>query len=281
MRPAQEEAFDSCERLARSHYENFPVGWFIPKAFRKYIYVLYAFARTADDIVDENIFADPLSKLQELEHKLDQALLGKASEPLFVALAETFQKTTLPPKLLKDLLVAFRMDVTKKRYRDYKELENYCVYSANPVGRLVLLLFGYDDPSLLTFSDKICTGIQLVNHWQDVAVDLAKDRVYLPEEDLKKFHYTYEDLFHLKQNEEFRCLMRFEIARTRSLFYEGKPLLKALERRLRWQVSLMWLGPMKILDKIEEVDFDIFHQRPSLSKRELFKLFVSLLAGRF
>lgn len=277
MKPSIPEAFRYCEDLAKSHYENFPVGWFIPKSSRRYVFAVYAFARTADDFSDEESYEGRrIDELDRLERQLDRAVEGHAESPLFIAVAETLGKTGLAPKLLKDLLVAFRQDVTKKRYRNYQELEDYCVYSANPIGRIVLHLFGYKDPRLFDLSDRICTGIQLVNHWQDVAIDLSRDRIYLPEEDLRRFHYSYEDLRQRKMNESFRSLMRFEISRTRSLFYEGKDLMKDLEGRLRWQVSLMWLGPMKILEKIEAAGYNVFHSRPTLSKRDKLKLVLSL-----
>ncbi len=286
MTPSLHKAFDHCERLTKSHYENFPIGWFLPKRSRKYVYAIYAFARTADDFSDEATFeGQRLERLNAYEGKLDQALKGQGGvdDPVFLAVAETLDRTGIPSKLLKDLLTAFRIDCTKKRYKDFRELENYCVYSANPIGRLVLLLFGFDDPTLLNLSDKVCTGIQLVNHWQDVGVDLLKDRIYLPEEDLTRFDYSYEDLKERKIDDDFRALMRFQISRTRSLFHEGRPLLEALRgsgRRLYWQVSLMWQGPMRILDKIEAVDYDVFRFRPTLVKSELMKLFFGLVLGR-
>ena len=277
MTAAVQEAFAHCERVAKSHYENFPIGWFIPKPLRRYVYAIYAFARAADDASDEASFVgDRREFLNEMERKLDRAAGGEAEEPLFVALAETFNRTALPARLLKDLLVAFRMDLDKKRYRTYQELEAYCVYSANPIGRIVLMLFGYRQPELLNLSDRICTAIQLVNHWQDVAVDLQKDRVYLPEEDMQRFNYSFDDLRQHLVNDAFRSLLRFEIARTRSLFFEGRPLLNQLERRLRWQVGLMWSGPMKILSKIEDVDYDIFHRRPTLGKMEWMRQVLAL-----
>lgn len=283
MNTLVQEAYQHCERLAKAHYENFPVGWFIPKLARKYVYAVYAFARTADDFSDEESFeGQRLERLEEYEGLLDRALNGnggKVDHPVMIAVAETIEKTGVPARLLKDLLTAFRLDVTKKRYRDYGELESYCVYSANPIGRIVLLLFGYNDARLLNLSDKICTGIQLVNHWQDIAIDLSRDRVYLPEEDLKKFGYSYDDLGAQKVNDAFRSLMRFQISRTRSLFFEGGPLLEGLassDRRLRWQISLMWQGPMKILEKIEAADFDVFRRRPTITKGELFKMALAL-----
>lgn len=276
------DAFSYCERLARSHYENFPIGWFIPKTARKYVYAVYAFARTADDFADESpvegrTHQERLERLDAYEGLLNRALEGQAEDPVLMAVAETVEKTGIPAQLLRDLLTAFRMDCTKRRYKDFRELETYCVYSANPVGRIVLLLFGLDDPKALTLSDKICTGIQLVNHWQDVAVDLDKDRIYLPEEDLRRFGCTYETLQKRTVDDAFRSLMRFQVSRARSLFHEGRPLLAMIgkrHRRLKWQVSLMWSGPMRILDKIEAVDYDVFRRRPTLSKGELMKLFL-------
>ncbi len=275
------EAYRFCEGIAKAHYENFPIGWFIPKALRKHVYAVYAFARTADDFSDEEEFEGKrIERLDEFERKLDDAVLGRADEPLFIAVAETLEKTGIPPRHLKDLLTAFRLDTTKKRYRDYRELETYCVYSANPIGRIVLTLFGFNDPRLLELSDRICTGIQLVNHWQDIAVDLKKNRVYLPEEDLNRFGYSYEDLAQRRLDDRFRSLMRFEVARTRSLLYEGRPLLDELERSLKWQVSLMWLGPMKILERIEKSQYDVFSARPSLSHRDKMTLLLSMMRGR-
>lgn len=275
-----QNAFAHCERLAKAHYENFPIGWFIPRPMRKYVYAVYAFARKADDFSDEGYFADPqkrLEQLDEYERLLNLAIGGKADDPVLIAAAETIDKTAVPAQLLRDLLTAFRMDVRKSRYRDYRELETYCVYSANPIGRIVLRLFGFDDPKVFELSDRVCTGIQLVNHWQDVAVDLDKDRVYLPEEDLRRFGCSYESLQRRVVDDAFRALMRFQISRTRSLFLEGKPLLDLIgrrHRRLKWQVSLMWAGPMRILEKIETVDYDVFRSRPTLRKAELAKLFL-------
>lgn len=264
---------NTCKSIAQ-HYENFPVGWFIPRKQRPPIYALYAFARTADDFADEPSYeGERLQRLDEWGQRLEAAQAGIADHPVFSALAQVFRETTLPPSLLADLLVAFRWDVVKKRY-NYQELMEYCRYSANPIGRAVLILFGITDPHLLELSDKICTGIQLVNHWQDIGVDLKKDRVYLPEEDFSKFGYSYEALQEQRVTEPFRSLLRFEISRTRSLFAAGRPLLGHLPRRLRWQVELMWGGPLKILDKIEAVDFDIFQHRPTLSQGELVKLFL-------
>ncbi len=282
MTDSVQKAFKHCEQIAKSHYENFPIGWFVPKHSRKYLYAIYAFARTADDFSDEPEFRqEGLKHLEDFERRLENAALGRVEEEdlLFLAISETLQRTGIPSKLLKDLLVAFKMDLTKNRYQTYQELETYCVYSANPIGRIVLLLYGYTDTKLHLLSDKICTGIQLVNHWQDVAVDLQKDRVYLPQEDMQRFGYRYEDLFAHQLNDAFISLMRYEISRARSLFQEGKPLLSQLQWRLRWQISLMWEGPMKILDLIEKNQYDVFQKRPKISKKDLVKLFFKKVAA--
>lgn len=274
--------FAYCERLARGHYENFPVGWFLPKRVRPYIYALYAFARTADDFADEEICEKQkrLAQLSDWSERLKEAKQGRADHPVFQALSKTFRETTLEADLLEDLLTAFRWDVEKNRYTDFGELEEYCRYSANPIGRAVLQICGYTGEELFQLSDRICTGIQLVNHWQDVAIDLEKDRIYLPQEDLERFGYSYEELRDRQANQAFRSLMRFEFERTRALFYEGRPLFGHLPRRLRWQVELMWAGPQKILDKIEESHFNLFGHRPTLSKRELVQLFWNYRIGR-
>lgn len=277
----QERSFQYCARLAQSHYENFPIGWFVPRRMRPHLFALYAFARTADDFSDEASGGETqgwrLERLDAWEQHLRKAAHGDPdrSEPVFVALSETIRAFNLPPEWLADLLRAFRMDVTKRHYDTYLGLEEYCRYSANPVGRLVLFLFGYRDPSLLDLSDRICTGIQLVNHWQDVAIDLLKDRIYIPLEDLDRFHYTVSELRSGTVNETFRSLMRFEFERTRRLFHEGRPLLAALSPRLRWQVRLMGAGPLKILDRIESERFDVFRRRPTLSARDKMKLLFS------
>ncbi len=273
------DPFLYCEKIARGHYENFPVGWFVPREKKRYLYTLYAFARTADDFADEET-SNRLEKLEEWGERLRAAAKGQADHPLFEAMVRLFRETSVPPSLCEDLLVAFRWDVTKRRYQSYAELLEYCRYSANPIGRAVLHLFGLGEERRLTESDKICTGIQLVNHWQDIAVDWRKGRVYLPQEDLRRFGVPENEIEKGRVTDRWRSLLRFEIRRTRSLFYEGRPLLEGLPARLRWQVQLMWGGPLRILEKIEAVDFDVFQGRPTLTKKELIALFFRNRIGR-
>jgi len=258
-----EEAFAHCEARVRSHYENFPVGLFVPKAKRPYVHSLYAFARAADDFADERMYEGMRQeKLDQWEARLHAAYEGRAEDPIFVALGETVRRLDIPKALLLDLLSAFRQDTVKGRYETWDELLDYCRRSANPVGRLVLLVFGYQDPELPPLSDAICTGLQLANHWQDVAIDLRKDRGYIPRDLLKRYAVGEWDLNAGRVTDGFRGLMGELIARTRRLFEKGRPLCDRLGGDLRFEIRLTWLGGSGILDRIEAVGADVFHRRP-------------------
>jgi hydroxysqualene synthase len=266
-----DDAYGYCESLARSHYENFPVGSIlIPKPLRKHFYSVYAFARTADDFADEG-YAESYSKMERVElleewgEMLSEACRGRASHPVFIALRETLGEFDLPVTLFEDLLSAFRQDVTENRYVTFDQLLDYCRRSANPVGRLILLLFGHTDAGLHSWSDDICTALQLANHWQDVAVDLAKDRIYVPAEDLSKFGLSIDDLKSLQPGEGFAELMRFEVNRTRELFDRGKPLCERVSGRLGIELRAVWLGGRRILELIEQNDYDVFTRRPVIT----------------
>src|SRR5215831_12399444 len=196
-----DEAYAYCERLARSHYENFPVGSIlVPKRLRKHVYSVYAFARVADDFADEGYETGELTEAQRLaalddwERKLEDCYRGRADHPVFVALAETVKELRLPIQLFTGLLSAFKQDVVKRRYADFEEVLDYCSRSANPVGRLILLLFDYREEGLAELSDCVCTGLQLANFWQDVEVDIRKDRVYLPQNEMARFGVSDDDL---------------------------------------------------------------------------------------
>src|SRR5437867_1737436 len=223
-----DRAYEYCERLARSHYENFPVGSaLIPKRLRRHFYSIYAFARIADDFADEGYAEhyterERLESLEQWRRMLQEALAGRASHPVFVALSETAGQFDLPSTLFEDLLSAFAQDVTVRRYQSFEELLGYCRRSANPIGRLILLLFGYRDQQRLEWSDQICTALQLANHWQDVSIDLDKNRIYIPEEDLSRFDLSVDDLMRRKTNDSFKRLMKFETRRAREMFYSGK-----------------------------------------------------------
>jgi squalene synthase HpnC len=261
-----DEAFAHCEARVRAHYENFPVGLFVPKNKRKYVHALYAFARAADDFADEAIYDGVrLQKLDEWEQRLHRAYEGQADGPIFAALAETVRRLEIPKALLLDLLSAFRQDVVKDRYETWDELLDYCRRSANPVGRLVLLVFGYADAELPPLSDAICTALQLANHWQDVAVDLKKDRIYIPRALMLEHGVAEWDLNAGRVEEPYRGLMRDLVARTRELFDRGRPLCDRVNRDLRFEMRLTWLGGSGILDRIEAVGYDVFRRRPSWS----------------
>src|SRR5262245_27573721 len=225
-----EASYEYCESLARAHYENFPVGSIlVPKPLRKHFYSIYAFARTADDFADEGYDlgfseGERLSLLEQWSEMLTESLRGRATHPIFVALSRTIDDFALPAGLFEDLLSAFSQDVTRRRYDSLDQLVDYCRRSANPIGRLVLLLFGYRDEQRHLWSDQICTALQLANHWQDVAVDLGKDRIYLPAEDQTNFGISTEDLFSRRATDNFRKMMAFEVDRAETMFSRGKPL---------------------------------------------------------
>lgn len=276
-----EESFEFCERLAKSHYENFPVAsFFIPREKRRYVWSVYAFARVADDFADEGD-TSPERRLEQLSRwseYLDDCYESKACHPIFIALGETVRRFSIPKALLTNLLTAFRMDVTQERFGTYDDLLYYCRHSANPVGRLVLQIFENATERNVFLSDKICTALQLTNFWQDVGVDLQKGRLYIPLEDCSRFGYTEQDAEARVLNERFRELMAFEVDRTKRLFLEGKPLLAESARRLHLELNLTWHGGMRILEKIERLNYGVLHSRPALSLMDkLAILSISLL----
>ncbi len=261
--PTVAEAFAHCAERVRRHYENFPVGLFIPKAKQPYVHALYAFARVADDFADEPIYEGfREQKLDDWESRLHAAYEGRADGPIFVALAETVHRLDIPKQLLLDLLSAFRQDTVKRRYDSWDELRDYCRRSANPIGRLVLTIFDYRDEELYKLSDSICTALQLANHWQDIAIDLKKDRIYVPLDVMRSHGVSESDLERASVEAPFRGLMQELVERTRALFGEGRPLCDRVGRDLRFELRLTWLGGSSILDGVERVDYDVFRRRP-------------------
>ena len=276
------EAYAHCEALTRAHYENFPVGSvLIPKSVRPHVYSIYAFARTADDFADEPglTMQERLDHLAEWEARLD-ACLSDPVGPIFTALAETIRVHDLPVQLLRDLLTAFRMDVTTDRHQTYDDLLAYCTFSANPVGRLILHLFGYRGEHYARHSDAICSALQLANFWQDIAIDFSRGRMYLPQEDLKSFGVGISDLRDQRVTPQFCELLDHLIGRTRNLFLEGYPLLDMVSGRLRFELRLTYLGGMHILKKIRDNDCDVFRRRPTVTKRDLPVLLLKTLFFR-
>ena len=254
------------------HYENFPVAsLLVPRRLRRPIEAIYRFARSADDIADEGDAspAERLAGLAACQGELDRIAVGTSPRtPLFVALAGEIRQHALPIQLFRDLLDAFAQDVVKKRYADYPELLDYCRRSANPVGRLVLHLFGRTAARQLEQSDCICSALQLVNFWQDVAVDWRKDRVYIPQSDLPRFRIDESDIAAGRWSANWAALMDFQIDRTRVLMLRGAPLVHALPGRLGWEIRLTVQGGLRILERLRRVRGNIFQHRPRLGKRD-------------
>jgi phytoene synthase len=265
-------SFEWCLALASSHYENFPVASrLLPRSVRPHVAAVYAFARIADDIADEPGMeeSERLDKLEGWRDGLDRAYHGDADHPAFIALSRTIREYDLPQQLFSDLLSAFRQDVTVGRYETFGDLLEYCRRSANPVGRIVLRLFGYRSDELDRESDAICTALQLTNFWQDVGVDASHDRLYVPREDLRRYNCREDLILARRSQEPFGRLMAFEVDRTRAIFRGGIHLPEAVRQPLRAELRLTWLGGMRILDKIERSEYTILENRPTLGWKDV------------
>jgi squalene synthase HpnC len=299
-------AYAHCERLAREHYENFPVASrLLPPAMRPHIAAIYVFARTADDFADApgipdrerltlldqwGVWLSPGSDLDfcavgsdvstagsdldfcaaPQESRSDPKMQKSRSDPvgaklIFTALHNTIAQHRLPVTLFEDLLSAFKQDVTTKRYATWADLLDYCRRSANPVGRLVLRVAGYDDERLNGASDAVCTALQLTNFWQDLQSDWSIGRLYVPREDRDRVGAREEDLARNTLTAEWRSVLRSLSHRTRDLFAAGRSVCDGVRGRLRWELRLTWLGGSRILDKLERSEFDVFRSRPALS----------------
>ncbi|GAB4126664.1 MAG: squalene synthase HpnC [Sideroxydans sp.] len=250
------------------HYENFPVASILlPRRLRKPVAALYHFARAADDIADEGQWtnAERLHQLNGFRAELDRIEAGELPlTPLFRNLAAEIRPHHLPLTPLRDLLDAFAQDVVKKRYANFDELLDYCRRSANPVGRLLLHLYGEATPVNLAYSDAICTALQLINFWQDVRKDWAIGRVYLPQDDLARFDVSEAQIAAGQVNDNWRTLMRFEVDRARTLMLQGKPLGSILDGRVGLEMRMIIQGGLRILDKLQAADYDMFNRRPVL-----------------
>ncbi len=247
------------------HYENFPVAsWLMPARLRPAVRAIYRFARTADDIADEGdaLPCERLAALAQLQDTLDRIESGDDGGWPDLAAAVRQHALALAP--FRDLLSAFAQDVTVHRYADYESLLEYCRRSANPVGRLLLALYQVDEPSALEQSDRICTGLQLANFWQDVAVDWSKARVYLPQDELARFDVTEAAIAAGGNNPHWSALMRAQTARARRMLESGAPLSRRLPGRIGWELRLVVQGGLRILERIDRVDGDVFSRRPRL-----------------
>jgi phytoene synthase len=266
-------AYAYCERLARSHYENFPVASrLLPARMRPHIAAIYAFARIADDMADEGDrpAAERIADLDAWDACLNAAALGAVDrgEPqadVFLALRHTIETCALPVQLLHHLVSAFRQDVTVTRYGTWDDLMDYCRRSANPVGRLVLRVAGYDRADLDAASDAVCTALQLTNFWQDLEIDWIKGRVYVPGAVLASAGARTDDLSARRITPEWRAALDEVTARTRALFRAGRPVCDAVGGRLGLELRATWMGGRRILDKLEAAGFDVFTHRPTLT----------------
>ena len=248
--------------MSVGHYENFPVAsLLLPAWARKPVALIYRFARSADDIADEGDDAPDvrLDKLNRYRRELEAP-----TQPLFHDLHRLIDERGLPRALFHDLLDAFSQDVVKKRYASYAELLDYCRRSANPVGRLLLHLFKRTTESDLARSDAICSALQLTNFWQDVEIDFANGRIYLPQDDMARFGVADGQIAQRRCDESFRKLMKFEVERTRALMLSGAPLGRTLPGRIGLEIRTTVAGGLRILEKIRAVDYDVFRRRPVL-----------------
>jgi len=271
------DAYETCLRLARQHYENFPVASrLVPAASRRHIAAIYAFARMADDFADEGDHPDDerLARLEEWQWRLHEAAEGRSQSDgsdasrIFTALMHTMRDCRLDVQPFDDLLSAFAQDVVVKRYETWADLLDYCRRSANPVGRLVLRVCGYSDPALERPSDAICTALQLTNFWQDLAVDWAKGRLYVPRDVRDAAHADEHDLDRREWPPAWQYVMREAATRTRKRFEEGRPVVDMVRGRLRHELRATWLGGVRVLDKLEAGNYNVFERRPSLDWRD-------------
>jgi phytoene synthase len=280
-------AYAACLRLARQHYENFPVASrLMPPASRPHIAAIYAFARIADDVADEGTESEGsrLARLENLRQRLHAAANGHSApiaiddtdvSQMFVALSKTMAVHRLDVGLFDDLLSAFRQDVITTRYESWDQLMDYCRRSANPIGRLVLAVTGYRDDELDRRSDAVCTALQLTNFWQDLERDWRKGRLYLPLELLRAANAGERDLDTGRITAAWRTALQEVSTRTRRLFREGRPIADGVGGRLKWELRATWLGGMRILDRLEAIDFDVFNRRPTLGVVD-----AAVIAGR-
>ena len=251
-----------------SHYENFPVAsLLLPKRLRAPIEVIYRFARSADDIADEGSDADDvrLARLSVYRRALERIAAGETpSEPLYADVARIAREHGLPLQLFADLISAFSQDVTKKRYADFAELLDYCRRSANPVGRLLLHLFKRTSETDLAGSDAVCSALQLINFWQDVEIDLAKGRIYLPQDEMSRYGVSERQIAEQHCDDAWRSLLAFQVARSREMILSGQPLARSLPGRIGLEIRATIQGGLRILEKSERVEFAVFRRRPVL-----------------
>jgi len=277
---ALQNAYFDALRFAKSHYENFPVvSLFLPKKLRKHVAVVYKFARQADDFADEGTLTQiqRLQLLNEYEQQLEKSLQGNYKNGFWEVLHNTVRDFNLSSHNFFDLLSAFKQDVVKKRYQSHQEVLDYCKRSANPVGRIILEFFNIRDDESKLYSDAICTALQLTNFCQDVSIDIQKDRIYIPLDEIHDFNVD-PDQFRTKEiNADFRKLLKYQVERTHKLFRTGRKLIPRLPKDLKPQIKMTILGGEKILDKIASLDYDVLNSRPKLSGLDYTGIFLKAI----
>lgn len=280
--PSLSEAQAYCRRLAESHYENFHVAtWFLPKRLRPHFQSIYAYCRISDDLGDEVRDAQQsLALLDFWNRELDACYRGEARHPVFVALTETIRVCNIPKEPFADLLVAFRQDQTVTRYQTMDDVFDYCHYSANPVGHLVLYACGYREPELFALSDFTCTALQLANFWQDVREDELCNRIYLPLADMERFGVSEEQIHERRFSPEFRNLMQYEVSYAQELFARGRPLVNRVDRELAVDLALFSRGGQEILRAIIRQNYDVLRARPVISKQRKAALLFRAILGK-
>ena len=282
QRPTLDEARAYCQRLATTHYENFHVAsWFLPARLRPHFHSIYAYCRIADDLGDEvGNREQSLALLDLWGRELDACYQDEARHPVFVALAETVRACDIPKQPFADLLVAFRQDQNVLRYPSMDDVLEYCRYSANPVGRLVLYACGYRTPEMFLLSDFTCTALQLANFWQDIRSDYERGRIYLPLDDMQKHGVDEATIARREPTPAFRELVRHEVDYTRQLFTNGLPLIDMVDRELALDLDLFSRGGLEILHAIERWHYDVLTLRPVISKSRKLGLLARALTGK-
>lgn len=281
--PELENAYQICLGRALDHYENFPVASFLlPRYLRRSIAAIYAFARTADDIADEGDFSRDvrLEQMTKFEANLYDMQFGKPSnDPLFIALKHTIEIFNLPIQLFYDLLTAFRQDILKNRYQNFSEVLDYCHYSANPIGRLLLHLSGQSSPENCALSDYICTGLQLINFMQDIEIDLkTKDRCYIPMDEMKEYHLSIDDILNRTRMHNYRALINMHLSRAQEIYSKGQKLSNNLPGFFGFEIRYIMACGQRILGKLKKRQ-DLY-RRPTITKFDLCLLFVVTILTR-
>ncbi|QDU79340.1 All-trans-phytoene synthase [Polystyrenella longa] len=286
--PTLADSQSYCRRITRSHYENFPVvSWLLPRKWHQDFYNVYAWCRWADDLGDEvtpdlaqQVGKTPTELLDWWREELLRSYAGEARHPVTIALTNTIHQCKIPQQPFLDLISAFQQDQVVTEYESWPQLLDYCRRSADPVGRLVLYVCEAFTEERGTWSDSICSGLQVTNFWQDVARDDDKGRIYLPREDREQFGYSREDFNQRLENDSFRELMIFEVNRARELMLAGNPLISQLNGRLKKEIHLFQLGGLRILEKIEQIDYRVWTTRPKLNRSDLPLLLFRAMFGK-